>query len=77
MKLDEIYHTVLENLQNCTQEDKRLAIDALDIKVYATHDQVRIDGVVPLALPTIEQTSPSLLPRRYIAMCMVLAIDSL
>jgi hypothetical protein len=51
------------NLQNCTPELKALALDALDIKVYAKGiDNVEIQGVIPLelalpALPTTEQTS--------------------
>ena len=36
---------------------KRLAFDALDIKVYASADSVEKQGVIPLELPTTEQTS--------------------
>ena len=47
------------NLQNCTPELKMLALDALDIKVYAKGiDNVEIQGVIPLklTLSTIGQT---------------------
>ena len=54
---------MLDNLQNATPETKSLALDALDIKVYARGiDDVEIKGVIPLelALPTTGQTSAHL-----------------
>ncbi len=60
VKIGEIYDRVMANLQNCTPELKALALDALDIKVYAEGtDKVEIQGVIPLelALPTTAQTS--------------------
>jgi len=59
VKLDELYGRVLENLLHSTPEIKKLAFDALDIRVYASHDTTEIRGVIPLelALPTTEQTS--------------------
>jgi len=36
---------------------KKIALDALDIKVNASIDDVEIPGVLPLALSTTEQTS--------------------
>lgn len=57
VKLSDLYDRVLENLQNSTPEIKALALDALDIKVYARGtDDVEIQGVIPLELPTIAQT---------------------
>jgi hypothetical protein len=55
--LGPLYDQVFENLQDVTPEIIKLALDALDIKVYASTDRVEIQGVIPLALPTIEQTS--------------------
>jgi len=59
VKLGQLYDQVLENLENSTLEIKRLALDALDIKVYASTDKVEIQGVIPLelALPTTGRTS--------------------
>jgi hypothetical protein len=59
IKLHELYGRVMDNLENATQEIKELALDALDIKVYASTDKVEIQGVIPLklALPTTGQTS--------------------
>jgi hypothetical protein len=60
VKISELHENVMLNLQNCTPELKALALDALDIKVYAKgNDNVEIQGVIPLelALPTTEQTS--------------------
>jgi hypothetical protein len=34
-----------------------LALEALAIKVYATRDSVEIQGIIPVDLVTIEQTS--------------------
>jgi hypothetical protein len=36
---------------------KRLAFDALDIKAIVTKDRVQVQGVIPMDLVTIEQTS--------------------
>ena len=57
IKLDQLYDRVLENLQDCTPDLKRLLIEALDLKVYASTDTVEIRGVIPLELPTTAQTS--------------------
>jgi hypothetical protein len=59
VKLNELYDRVLDNLENATPEIKSLALDALDIKVYARGiDDVEIKGVIPLelALPTTART---------------------
>lgn len=59
VKFGKFYGQVLQNLDNADLELKRLALDALDTKVYASTDSIEIKGVMPLelALPTIEQTS--------------------
>ena len=50
IKLSELYERVLENLEHSTIEIKALALDALDIKVYAKNtDDVEIHGVIQLA----------------------------
>ncbi len=56
MKLGKLYDRVVENLPCCSPELKRLALDALDIKVYASTEGVEIQGVIPLELPTTERT---------------------
>jgi len=57
--LGQLYERVLENLQHATPEIKRLALDALDIRVYASPEKIEIRGVIPLelALPTTARTS--------------------
>jgi site-specific DNA recombinase len=58
VKLSQLYDRVLENLQHSTPEIKALALDALDIKVYARGtDDVEIRGVIPVELPTTARTS--------------------
>ena len=44
------------NLRNSTPEIRKLTLDALDIKVYASTDRLEIQGVIPLELPTTGQT---------------------
>jgi hypothetical protein len=67
---------VLDNLEHTTPEIKALALDALDIKVYAEGiDKVKIRGVIPLELastkansylPTTGQTSACLPFHAYV-----------
>lgn len=59
IKLSVLYNRVLQNLLHSTSEIRKLAFDALDIRVYASKDTTEIRGVIPLelALPTTEQTS--------------------
>ena len=65
VKLDEVYDTVLENIENCPDDTKKLALDALDIRVNASTDDVEIHGVLPLALSTTEQTLGCLSSHAY------------
>ena len=39
---------VSKNLGNLTYEDKRLAIKALDIKVWIKHDELTMEGSIPV-----------------------------
>ncbi|MBI2859664.1 MAG: hypothetical protein HYX90_11350 [Chloroflexi bacterium] len=63
VELGELHKRVLDNLDRPTPEIRRLALDALDLKIYASTDgnadQLEIAGVIPLqlALPTTAQTS--------------------
>ncbi|MGB5925624.1 MAG: hypothetical protein WBH01_05975 [Dehalococcoidia bacterium] len=68
VKLGDLYDRVLENLQCATPETKALALDTLDMNVYARGtDGVEIQGVIPLELAslTTAQTSASLFRCRY------------
>ena len=50
---------MLDNLENTTPKIKALALDVLDIKVYAKgNEAVEIKGVIPLelTLPTTART---------------------
>ena len=56
------------NLENAASEVKRLAMDALDLKVRVkTLTDMEIAGVLPLALPTTAQTSGCLPFHAYVA----------
>jgi hypothetical protein len=56
LKLNEVTGKIIENLQNCTPELKRLAFNAPDIKVCACTGTVEIQGVITLELPTTART---------------------
>jgi hypothetical protein len=62
VKINELYDTVMDNLEHPTPEIKALTLDALDIKVYVNNiEDLEIQGVIPLELAssTTEQTSAS------------------
>ncbi|MFC1987665.1 recombinase zinc beta ribbon domain-containing protein [Chloroflexota bacterium] len=67
IKFSNLYDRVLQSLENTDSGLKRLALDALDIKVYASNDSIEIKVVIPLelALPTIGQTSGCLIVNDY------------
>jgi hypothetical protein len=63
-----------QNLENATIQDKRLALDALDIRIKASAQSIDIKGVIPVEIKsmplsadvtTIAQTSASLFRCRY------------
>lgn len=75
MKLNDYCERVRQNLGQCTLQDKRLALDALDIKVVSTQESTEIKGVIPIVLTstqssggslTIEQTSGCLPFHAYV-----------
>lgn len=65
IKIDQLYEQLLKNIDNCAIDEKRLAMDALDIKVYASTESIEIKGVIPLELPTTGQTSGCLISCTY------------
>jgi len=65
-KLNEFCQRVRQNLDNATIHDKRLALDALDIRVTASSQSIDIKGIIPVDITpspsstdvtTIAQTS--------------------
>jgi seryl-tRNA synthetase len=56
IKLNEFCERVHQNLGNCTIEDKRLALDALDIKIIATPDRIDIQGVIPIDVTAMQSS---------------------
>jgi len=57
IKLDNFCQKVQQNLDKCTIEDKRLALEALDIQVTVTSERIEVQGVIPINFITIERTS--------------------
>lgn len=60
IKLNEFCQRVRLNLSECSFADKRLVLEALDIKVIATPEQVEIKGAIPIEATTT-QSSEALL----------------
>jgi len=56
---------VKNNLNNCTFQEKRQDLNALDVQVVATREKMKIRIVVPLELFTIDQTSGCLSGHAY------------
>lgn len=50
-----------DNLKNMTYQDKRLALEALQIRVVVEGDKIVLNGIIPMASPSIE-SSVSRLP---------------
>ena len=70
IKLNEFCETTCQNLERCTLQEKRLALDVLDIKVTATPEQIDIKGVVPIDI-TPTQASASLLTTERTSGCLI------
>jgi len=66
-KLTDYCERVKQNLNGCNLEDKRLALDAFDVRVFATKEKVGIQLSVPLKFITIVQTSGCLPFHAYFA----------
>jgi len=56
IKLNEFCSTVRHNLDNCSFQEKRLALDALAIKITATPQHVGIEAALPIKFSSTEQT---------------------
>jgi len=57
IKLNDFCDAIRQQIDCSSYETKRLALDALDVKVYATRDSINIQGIIPVDLVTIAQTS--------------------
>ncbi|MFC2062955.1 hypothetical protein ACFLS8_03330 [Chloroflexota bacterium] len=60
VRLNEYCQRVSNNLDNLTFSEKRLALDALEVKVIADRDNIEIQGVVHVDLSgTVSATKQS------------------
>jgi len=57
IKLSEFCERVRENLAQCIIQEKRLALDALNIKVTASPEQIDIRGTIPTDITTTQTPS--------------------
>jgi len=67
IKLSELYNRVLESLLHSTPEVRKPAFDALDARVYASHDTTEIRGIIPLELPATVRTEECVPFHAYVA----------
>jgi len=56
IKLNDFCEAIRQQIDCSSSETKRLALDALDVKAYATRDSVNIQGIIPVDLVTTERT---------------------
>ena len=49
-------HSVINRIEKCTYEEKRLALDTLDIKVKATPEKIEITGVIPVDITSTQSS---------------------
>ena len=61
VKLNELCEALRRQIDGASNETKHLALEALAIKVYATRKSIDIQGIIPVDLVTIEQTSGCML----------------
>ena len=52
VNLSQFYARVRQNLDECSFEEKRLALQMLDVRVMASRDRVDITGVMPMEITT-------------------------
>ena len=57
IKLNEFCQRVRQNLDNATIQDKRLALEALDIRVTASTQSIDIKGIIPVEFPTLPSST--------------------
>ena len=57
IKLNEFCQRVWQNLDNATIQDKRLALDALDIRITASIQGIEIKGIIPVEIATLPSSS--------------------
>lgn len=48
--------SIVQRIEQCTYEEKRLALDALDIKVKATPENIEIIGIIPVDVTPISSS---------------------
>ena len=56
-KIEQYCQRVKANLNKCSLQDKRKALNALDVQIVAIPEKMKIRIAVPLEFITIEQTS--------------------
>ncbi len=57
IKLNEFCQRVRQNLDNANIQDKRLALEALDIRVTASTQSIDIKGIIPVEFPTLPSST--------------------
>ena len=59
-KLGDFYDSIRQRIEQCTDDDKRLAFEALALKSTATPEEVEITGIIPVEITTTQSSDPLL-----------------
>ncbi len=51
--------SVIDRIEQCTYEEKRLALDALDIKVKGTPENIEITSIIPVDIVPTQSSGNS------------------
>jgi SMC interacting uncharacterized protein involved in chromosome segregation len=69
IKLNEFCQRVRQNLDNANIQDKRLALEALDIRVTASTQSIDIKGIIPVEFPTLPSSTDVTTTGRHWDIC--------
>jgi site-specific DNA recombinase len=60
VKLSEFYIKVRQRIEQCSPGDKRLAFEALALRIEATKEKVEITGIIPVEITATQSSDPLL-----------------
>ncbi|MGD9118586.1 MAG: hypothetical protein PVJ08_07650 [Dehalococcoidia bacterium] len=58
-KIEQYCKKVKAKLDKCTLKDKKKALNALDVQIVATPENIHIEGVIPLEATTVYSSGES------------------
>ncbi|MHB8084443.1 MAG: hypothetical protein ACYDHZ_01270 [Dehalococcoidia bacterium] len=64
VELSEFYSNLRQRIEQCSSEDKRLAFEALALRIEATKEKVEITGIIPVEIAAAQSSDPLLTTAR-------------